>query len=525
MLKRRHFLWFLAVTALFLAVMFRYSTVGEGPRYLGRSASQWFNDRTRSQGDYDAFVAMGSNAVPFLLTKLKSEDSFMVRAYWSHWRSLPVWVRRLAPLPRLPNSARERAVSILTAMGSAGAAATPSIIDLREQDLRQRRRLSPRESVDWTALFEVARWADRDQIGSRVPGPEAFAGVTNQAGLMVPGGRANAAMEFIRQSEARALVEMGGADPRLMPLLLFFLHDGNSGFVVDLGGRMRGSKAMVECARHSEPLLESALQDQEPTVRLTAAHLLLKVRPQRSELVQYLFEGLEDSAPGIKAGAADSLTEVRTEPAIVVPRLLDLLRAMPIPEVGARSPDGFRERIVDGLAGLGSDNPAALGLLSGALQDTNPAVRSGACASLRSIGPRAIATVPRLRELTEFSGETNLETRFEAALALWTVAGEGDPAARIFASLCAVPDRDARWNLLAFWGNSEIPGAPIVPTVSRILSEDDSNRLRAKAAVVLGRFGKDSVPAIPVLEKAQQDEFPNVRRAATEALDRIRQRP
>jgi HEAT repeat protein len=72
---------------------------------------------------------------------------------------------------------------------------------------------------------------------------------------------------------------------------------------------------------------------------------------------------------------------------------------------------------------------------------------------------------------------------------------------------------------------SEPRGARLIHALIKAL-DDPSERVRAGAAYALVSLApnKESVTALPALEKASQDRFPSVRREAAKALVKIRRK-
>jgi hypothetical protein len=65
-------------------------------------------------------------------------------------------------------------------------------------------------------------------------------------------------------------------------------------------------------------------------------------------------------------------------------------------------------------------------------------------------------------------------------------------------------------------------GVLAVPTLAQRLREDESPVVRRSIALVLGEMGRPAEAAIPALEQAAAEDVPEVAKAATAALERIR---
>ena len=85
-------------------------------------------------------------------------------------------------------------------------------------------------------------------------------------------------------------------------------------------------------------------------------------------------------------------------------------------------------------------------------------------------------------------------------------------------------NEESRWFCL-----EELEGVPgrrdlVLPFIIGAL-KDESNRIRGKAAVTLGKLGADAQAALPALNDALNDTHSNVREAAAEALLRLAAKP
>jgi len=143
-----------------------------------------------------------------------------------------------------------------------------------------------------------------------------------------------------------------------------------------------------------------------------------------------------------------------------------------------------------GIAGLARRNPeaaqASVPALSRFLADREGGVRASAARLLADLGPSARAAIPLLPSV--FEGDPDPEARVEEARAMWRITG--DPKAAVEA-------------------------------LAAVLREAcDTDRIRA--AEVLGEIGPAAAAAVPALEANRGRVSIGVRKAAEDALKRIR---
>lgn len=128
--KQKHRLVGLLVAGL-IGLCFAASHLSQ-PRYRGRTVDSWFREYTALDGNTnsarEAFLAMGTNAVPFLTRQLSLDSSIRV-PYESLSDQLPLeWRRRLPKAPEIPWDSRTKAARLLGELGPFARPALPCLI-------------------------------------------------------------------------------------------------------------------------------------------------------------------------------------------------------------------------------------------------------------------------------------------------------------------------------------------------------------------------------------------------------------
>jgi HEAT repeat protein len=170
------------------------------------------------------------------------------------------------------------------------------------------------------------------------------------------------------------------------------------------------------------------------------------------------------------------------------------------------------------IARITGDLPAHLPFFIEALPDRTTLFPGMAAAALAGFGPVAAPAVPQLiRELQD----ADAEYRWSAAGALAAIGPAAMEALPALIDTLNDPDEKVRW--YSAWALGEIgAGATAaVPALTAALDDIDDD-VRGYAARAIGNIGGHAAEvALPGLRALQADENPNLRSAATEALDRL----
>jgi HEAT repeat protein len=235
--------------------------------------------------------------------------------------------------------------------------------------------------------------------------------------------------------------------------------------------RWQAAQALGELgdSRAIEPLM-AALEDDNQWVRIVAVEALGLLGAE--EATEYLISALEDDSMWVRRACVVALGQVGDARA-VEPLMQRLLRA-PNSE--------WPEEIHDVLAkALGDIGEPATRVLVEALEDSDAWVSAAAARALGRIGdPQAITP------LTLLMKQENRWVRSAATQALAQIAD----ARAVRAALTTDEAPQAFWRLMAL---KEIDESTIQQLT--IMLDDGDQRIRARAAEVLGQLGNDRVDA------------------------------
>ena len=111
------------------------------PRYAGKSVSYWLGgglSKFDTQGQVFwpmlPFPKVDSNAVPVLITALRTKDGTTRRIYNSVWHKFPIWLKKLLPVPPPDRLIRIRAIIWLQDLREQARPAIPALIQVMQND-------------------------------------------------------------------------------------------------------------------------------------------------------------------------------------------------------------------------------------------------------------------------------------------------------------------------------------------------------------------------------------------------------
>lgn len=222
-------------------------------------------------------------------------------------------------------------------------------------------------------------------------------------------------------------------------------------------------------------------------VRLQAAQTLGKLGPGAADAVPSLAHFLDDStdrdAELLDEAVVRTLGKIGRAARPAIPALV---------RIGRRNFDLERAaaEAIDQILLTPESESEDVPTLMRNLRDRDEAVRLRAAKALGNLGP---AARPAVSLLTEALKDPDADVRRVALQALRKI----DPAAK--------------------------PGEPEIGVYVHDLKDPDP-AVRLRAAKTLGRFGPAAESAVPALVEAAQDQDPDVRRVATDALAKIQPR-
>jgi HEAT repeat protein len=198
-------------------------------------------------------------------------------------------------------------------------------------------------------------------------------------------------------------------------------------------------------------------------------------------------------------------------------------RVVPLAINALQDPSSLRkERALRVLGKIGADAAPAVPELVTILKGNDPKLKTEALFVAAAIGPKADAAVP---EAIKALSDPDPQMQQTAGYALGKI-GPGAKAAvpelkKLTSSNDELVKLTAVWALLQIGPQSPELTQMALPMLTAALGSE-REMVRIEAAMSLGNLGKAAASALPSLEKAQQDESPAVRNAATEAVKQIR---
>ena len=298
-----------------------------------------------------------------------------------------------------------------------------------------------------------------------------------------------------------------------------------------------------DAGKDAPAVFETMLVDEDPIVRMTAAHGLSRVAPKKTvQTIPAVIATMTDpKLQSIVAGvpAAEIFRPIPQEAAQALIPLFDgpdqgrwwainTLAALPVrAQLEAALADGktarTREAAALTLGSRSSDGVLAAPALKSALVDREFSVRFAAATALVNIGARGSETAAAgLPVLIEGLKQEDKAIRSSAAQHLRIV---GKPARLALPELKRVlGDKEPEVALeaaLALVEINPVEAAEAIPALIEGLKSTNETRVAPRAARALGVLGPIAKPAIPELVKGLASESPHLRIAAAEAAGRI----
>jgi HEAT repeat protein len=349
----------LALVLLIVAV-FVFRRPPDAVIYNGKSLKNWALQINASDQDsrnqaVAEFRTLGSNAVPGLISLLRTRDSFLRKEIWTVASKTPAPIKNaITTHVRPPDAARIRSAAAcsLAAIGSDAVSAVPSLARMLLKDEAQGR-------------MEAA--LALGSIGGR--------GITE---LIAALGAKNT---NIRYASVCGLGKVWPPDNQLVLALLKASGDTNAGIAVPAGG------ALSRLGTNALPFVTIALDSPEMETRRQATRALGTLRAPRDDIVPLLLRMLKDKEPACRLQAAQTLG----------------LSGLPNPTMlagltGALD-DSDRDVRVAAIQGLRQGHQMAARTvpdLVRCLDDSSPLVRQSAAEALGVFGPKARIALPRL---------------------------------------------------------------------------------------------------------------------------------
>jgi HEAT repeat protein len=272
----------------------------------------------------------------------------------------------------------------------------------------------------------------------------------------------------LRLAAAERLAWCPGQAEAVLPVLLADLQDVNS----ELHWKtLRALRWLGRQARRVLPALHDFLAQTGEGEWEAAIEVLEAIGPDATPVLR---QALRRKDFKERLRAAQALCQLEGEASVVLPVLLAALKD---------HDHQTRGKAIRLLGQIGSEARPTIPALSGALRDDNPEVRVAAAMALSRIDPGNADPLAVLLKALRQAGEFNPD----ALPAPGVFTEDFKPGLRRFGAR-AVPA------LLELLTRDDLPIGPLAPS-----DELDQDRVRARAAAVLGQIGPEARAAVPAL--------------------------
>jgi HEAT repeat protein len=281
---------------------------------------------------------------------------------------------------------------------------------------------------------------------------------------------------FLHSLSIWAQAKLNPDDPRLMDQAVVLLV--NSLGAEDRGMAQVAARALADLGATNEAVereLDKVLKGADAAEEDRIVRSLSSLGPR---VVPHAQRALKD--PDRQATALQMLERLGPDAAPAVPNLVELLQT---------DDPAVRAQVLQILGSIGPQAEPAVAAATTALEDSDRHVVLTAAYCLGKIGPPAKAAIPGLRKLTTAD----------------------DKVIRLTGT----------WALLQIGPRSDALVESALPVLTDSLGSE-LDFVRFEAATTLGELGQSAKAALPALETASTDSVPAVRRAAAEAIQKIR---
>jgi HEAT repeat protein len=264
----------------------------------------------------------------------------------------------------------------------------------------------------------------------------------------------------------------------------------------------------VEVDRYVEKLGSS---DRE--LRREAAYQLSVMNPGAKSALPALIRALDDLDRQVWAFAVTAIARLGPDAAPAIPKLIAGIDSRTAPGVRPRDKAQTIQRSAYALARIGD---AAKPELLKALKGDDTGLRIGAAKAFAIIGSSAVEAVPGL---IENLGHNDPEVRAEMVEALVAI---GKPAIPSLVSSVGWPDPKIRAGSARALGGIGADASEAAPALLKLASEDSEMPVRAAALSVLPKLGLPQERSVPVLISALKHADVELNRAAADGLLLVR---
>jgi HEAT repeat protein len=257
-------------------------------------------------------------------------------------------------------------------------------------------------------------------------------------------------------------------------------------------------------------LMAAKLGDKDRATGQMAARAIAELEPT-ADVIRPVMQNL---IAGADAETADRIfSALASLGARILPLAIDALK----------DPNALRrERAMKVLSKIGADAAPAVPELIAIAQGSDAKLKVEALFTIGGIGPAAGAAVPAV---TSALADRDPQTQQTAAYAAGKIGSAAQAAVPALKKLTASNDDLVKmtsvWALLQIGPRTDDLVKMALPLLSAGLTSQQE-MVRVDAAMSLGQLGKAAAPALPALEKSQQDPSGNVRSAAAAAIKSIK---
>ncbi|MBD2043086.1 HEAT repeat domain-containing protein [Microcoleus sp. FACHB-672] len=332
--------------------------------------------------------------------------------------------------------------------------------------------------------------------------------------------------------------ESGSVAKFAAPAIVQFLTNDNSSL------RLSAAEVLIKLGNASEAVVQSLLallEDDNSSMRLSAAKALVKLGNASEDVVQSLLALLQDDHwPGRK-DTAEALGKLGNASEEVVQSLLALFQddhwpvrlsaAEALGKLGNASEEvvqglsallqddnsSVRSLTAQALGKLGNTSEAVMQSLLALLQDDDSSVRLSATKALGKLDNASEDVVQSLLALLE---DDNSSMRYLAAHALGNLGNASDAVMQSLLALLQDDDWAVRCLTAEALGNLGNASDAVMQSLLALL-QDDNSYVRSLTAEALVKLGNASEPVVQSLSALLEDDDSDVREAAAEALGNL----
>jgi hypothetical protein len=481
-------------TSLFIALL----RLPPDPISNGRHLSEWFEgySTNRNRASVEAaFLAAGTNAIPFLLAQIETQEPPIRRKYREHWAKIPSVLRSQFPKPLAEPTAAADALQLLSQQSDA---MSPFLPMLRPFVRR--------------VLDEIAKEKREDTRDKNIQ-PNSK---TNNASMQYSSPRPQSTVvrraiprEYLLRQIFALVMRARTDDPAWLRLSLETSRalTQTNGFSSYSSFSFLSSSNFYPMVSQMAPELVGELRHPNRVDRDRIAGALNRLVPDRPDLIPLIVQAYGGPRIENRSQFAFALSGATVELDRVIP-------------VMANSLDVPYPAVMDTLKRIAVTNDLVVRELAASLDNGSPEHIANACQLLSELGPRAHAALPALEKAAR--GET--PGNYFAARALWRLNRQTAPLLQVSRSRLQSTNADVLWGTARSLAELGPLATPVVPELVGVL-DHPHERARARAAETLGEIGQLAQSAVARLEKAAQEETGMVRIAAAEALIKIRGQP